>query len=574
LAVNSVAGSTPAHIARRLQAVGQKLIALPVDVANYICLDLGVPLHIFDRDKLPGELIVRAARQGESLQTLDGRTTILPEGAVIVTSADVPLSIGGILGGVSSAVSSDTKNILIEGAYFDKTAIARTGQVLRIDSDARIRCERGVDPSSISAAMKLSASIIATASTNKDSAVSVIRSQGTIPTNKHTIVLNREKFKEIANMSDDDFARSDEVLTGLGMRIKSKNDQHMIVESPSWRHDIQIEEDLISEVLRLTGLQNVKEIEIEKAEAIDCDERVDKISDALACCGLYEVKTFPFSSRRIAEFFIDDQKLIAVKDVQAPEIAVLRPSMIISHLNMLHTFQNKKQHNAKIFEVGRRFLRDGTDVIEDDMVVATLAEKIHDRNWRYPQKDVEVFDIKEILAKVLNLVTVKCRLELSAPSYYFPGRCGTYVFQKDAVLAHFGEIHPMILRELDVCGPVVCFELFVDRLPTKQNNKTLPALVTSKYQPTSRDFSFIVPKEVLAADIVESIQKLHIDSIRDIKIFDVYESDDIGKDSKAIAFEISMQSMKDSLTEEQITDLSDKIINVVAQRFDGVLRGQ
>jgi phenylalanyl-tRNA synthetase beta chain len=569
--LDGISGETPAHIARRLRAVGQRLIGLPVDVANYVCLDIGVPLHIFDMDKLPSRLTVRDSHTGERLRTLDGKETVLCNDVVVIASEPDgwPLSVAGIMGGEDSAYSATTTRILIEGAYFDRVAIAKAGQALRISSDARVRCERGVDPKAVDFAVRYATSIIAKVCNCK---ISVTKRYGALPTNKVTINLALEKFKALTNLGESDFVASVSILKALGITALSTSDSSISVETPSWRYDLEIEEDLIEEILRISGFENINEVEIANAEPIIRTYVIDKITDALVYNRYDEVKTFPFTNRETAALFVDDDKLLTIKDAVSEDGSVLSPSVIVSHLELIKNAQNKSQRNSRVFEIGRGFFRDGTEATESNVVVATISEKLTDRSWRGRQEYINVFDIKEILERLLNMTVSGCRLSGEAPKYYHPGRSGSYVFQKDMVVAHFGEIHPTILRKLDIAGPVACFEMFIDKLPEIVTHKVRQLPVLSQYQPVTRDLSFIVRKLVHAADVINTIRRLKINEITDIGIFDVYESDEIGSGKKAIALEITMQSSDGTLLADQITNMTGRIVDAVSRSCGGQLR--
>ena len=570
-AVNNVIFQTPKYIVKRLKAIGQKLIHAPVDIANYVCIDIGQPLHIFDLDKLPEKLLVRNSRQGEMLKTLDGKDTVLPEGAVVVSTGDSVLSIAGIMGGEDSAFSEGSKNILIEGAYFDKIAIAKAGQSLRLSSDSRTRFERGIDPDGIDTAMQYTLSII---SSLCDCAISNVKKNKKIPNNCKKIDLTFSKFNALTGLSLEDFASSIEILKKLRITILNSSKDRITVETPSYRHDLEIEEDIIEEILRILGYDNIRECELEKKDPITQTYVVDKLSDALVYNGFYEVKTFSFIDEKTSLLFAKADSFVNIKDALTVDFAILRPSVVASHLKSIKNSQNKSQRNSRLFEAGTRFCIKEGKVVEEHMLTATISEKKHDRTWSNKAKDVSVFDIKEVLEKLLSICAPGFRLTTEAPSYYHPGRSGSYIIQKDTVIAHFGEVHPSVLASIGVYGPAVSFELFLDKIPEILVSKMKQPLVLSQYQPITRDFSFIVEKSIPDGKILEVVKKLKIEFIKNISIFDVYESEIIGEDKKAVAFEVLLQSNKETLSEEQITDVSDKIINAITKECHGVLRDQ
>ncbi|MDR0640779.1 MAG: phenylalanine--tRNA ligase subunit beta [Holosporales bacterium] len=570
LALESIAGETPDYIAKRLNAIGQRLIHFPVDIANYICFDIGQPLHIFDLDKLPHQIIVRESNLGEKLRTLNGEETILPQGAIVVSTDDGILSVAGIIGGESSAFSERTSNILIEGAFFDKVSIAKTGQALNIITDSRTRFERGIDPELTPYAVRYAAFLIASNGTAQG--MSKLKTQGTLPPNKNTINLTLSKFSALSGLSKQDFAASVGIIASLGMVIKEIRDDVMVIESPSWRHDLRIEEDVIEEILRITGYDNIIEQELERIDPINKSYTIDKITDALVYNGYHEIKTFTFIDKKTALLFTGLENHVEIKDPATTEFSTMKPSSIASHLKVIRLAQNKSQRNSRIFEVGKRYNIMDSKINEDDVLTCTLSEHTTERTWRHRQNPVSVFDIKEDLERILNMTISGYRLLTEAPEYYHPGRSGTYIFQKDTVVAHFGEIHPRILKEMDVDGPVVCFEMFLDVIPEFQETKARTPLKLSQFQPTMRDFSFIVKKELNVAGILNVIKKLRLEYVKNVKVFDVYESEAIGADNKAVAVEVYMQSDDATLTDDNITDISSQLIAAVSKHCAGVLR--
>ncbi|MDR2598272.1 MAG: phenylalanine--tRNA ligase subunit beta [Holosporales bacterium] len=573
VAVSGASGGAPEYVTRRLKAIGQRLIHGPVDIGNYICIDIGQPLHIFDLDKLPPNLVVRESIAGEKLKTLNGEETVLPSGAIVIASQDGDvLSIAGIMGGESSAFADGSKNVLIEGAYFDRIAIARAGQTLRLTTDSRTRFERGVDPSLIEYAVQYAASLITFDGVGKFSG---IKKYGSFPVNKKTVILNFSKFHSLTGLDHENFLKSKEIAEKLGMSIELIDEHQIAIESPPWRYDISIEEDIIEEVVRIIGYDNIEERALEKQDPISRLYVIDKITDALVYNNYHEVKTFSFIDTETARLFSDPGEHITINDPLTIEFAVMRPSVVASHLKAIKLAQSKSQRNSRIFEVGKKYRKTDSDrgkISEENTVTATISEDKTIRTWRKRRESVSVFDVKEDLEKTLNMVISGFRLTRQAPEYYHPGRSGSYIIQKDLVIAHFGEIHQSILEEMDITGPIACFELFLDHIPDLVTFKQKPPLVLSPYQPTIRDFSFIVKKDVLGSDIVDIVKKLKLSCITSITIFDVYESEAIGIDSKAVALEVVLQSDKSTLTDKDIKEISDKIVESIQINCDGILR--
>ncbi|MDR1488415.1 MAG: phenylalanine--tRNA ligase subunit beta [Holosporales bacterium] len=543
---------TPDFISRRLTAVGQKLIHPPVDIANYICFDIGQPLHIFDFDKIPGhKLIVRNSVGGEVLDTLDGNKTNIAEGSVVVAnSVGDPMSIAGIMGGCPSSFTNKTTNILIESAYFDKIAISLAGQKMRLHSDSRLRNERGTDPEMVDVAINYAASLIGGGKIYKT------KKFGNLPKNTKNITVTFEKFKNI---------------TGL-KRWDYDGDTVNFV-SQSYRHDLEIEEDIIEEMLISYGYDNITAEELSKVEPILDEYTEDRVSDILCDNGYFEVKTFSFVDDITANFFENSEKIIKITNPLSTDFAVMRPSVIVSLLKNVKNNQNKSQENCRFFEVGRKFSLEDRNIKEENMLTMIITGKNTEKNWRIKSEDVSVFDIKKDIERVLSGLGLS-RFKVLGNGfekrrYYHPGRSGVYTFKKDETLCYFGEIHPGVLKKMDINIPVIAAEIFLGEFPEKIIEKAKKHIVLSQFQPIIRDFSFIVNMDLEVSKVVDSINEIKSEYIQNINIFDVYNMTD---SEKAVGVEIVLQSSTNTLTEKDINDVSGEIITIVQKKCNAKLR--
>ncbi len=567
-AIKNFKGNTPDKIARRLKLCGQKLISCPVDIANYVCFDIGQPMHVFDLDKLPSTIYIRDAKEGEQIKTLAGKIETLPDGALIASTECEPISIVGIIGGESTAVSENSINLLIESSYFNKIAITKTGQALHLSTDARTRFERGVDPKNVTLAQTYFINLLNDVCGGIT--VSDINAVGNLPENKHKVALNYKKFHDLLGFSSDDFKNSSTVLQNLGCKILEKSDEFFTVETPSWRHDLQIEEDLIEEILQIKGFDGIKANQLPYADAI-CEENLsDSLLDALIYNGYQECKTFSIIDKQTAEMFSPSENVVHISDALSSEFGVLRTSLVASHLKAILNAQNKTLPLLKIAEIGKQFLIKDKKIVEENVLIGTIAEIEKKKDWSKPSV-ISVFDIKKDVSRLINMITTKTRLVKDCSKYYHPGRSGSFIYQKDTCLAQFGEIHPVVLDEIGIKCPVYCFELFLDRLP--ENRVTVkPLSEVSPYQPVLRDFSFLIDKSITAGTVIETIKKLHINEIKNINIFDVYEATSLGDNKKAVAFELTLQSDQETLSDELIKTISDKVINSITVKCNGILR--
>ncbi len=570
LAIDAFHGKTPDIIANRLKLIDQKLISCPVDIANYICFDIGQPMHIFDRDKLKCVIHIRDSKAGEKLATLNGgKVETLPEGAIVASSDTEVLSLLGIIGGESTAVSNDSKNLLVESSYFDKIAITKAGQYLHIVSDARTRFERGTDPNNVELSTKYFVYLLSQACPSIK--ISKINSVGSLPNNTYEVTLTFNKFNALTNLGIDEFRKSKNLLSNLGCTILDYNDNYIRVKTPSWRHDLRIEEDIVEEVLILMGYDRIQSIPMEYNTPVMTHDIDDKLIDALIYNGYYEVKTFSLIDKKTAELFANSKNIVNISAVLSSEFAVLRPTLVASHLKSVLQAQNRSQNRLKIVEIGKQFHIANDNIIEEKILIGTVAELTNSKHWLHKNK-LSVFEIKEDLEMLINIIDPNVRINDNAPEYYHPGRSGSYIYHKDTKIAQFGQIHPAILSALDIKGNVMVFEIFLDKIDNNKTKKIKKPIVLSQYQPVTRDFSFTLHKSVTASKLIECINKLHIPEIKDINIFDVYESETLGNDKKAIAFEVLLQSKTETLKDEQIQAISDKIINSITVNCNGILR--
>lgn len=558
---------TPAFIRKRLSAIGQKLIFAPVDIANYICLDIGQPMHVFDLDKVDS-LIIRNASENEVLDTLDGNKTNIPKNSIVVSSKSEALSIAGIMGGVDTSFSKNTKNILMESAYFDKISIALAGQKLRIISDSRIRNERGVDPENVNLAINYASNLLAQTCQCQFGRITEC---GKLPDNRYKIKVSFAKFKNLSGFGEKEWQLAQELLPKLNIKILSHNKEYMEVLTPSFRHDLHIEEDIIEEILILIGYDNVEPLELPKQEPQISTYNDEKISALLTGNGYSEVKTFSFTDEKTCLLFAKTENLIRLREPLTNEFAVMRPSVLCSLLKCFKSNQNKSQANCKFFELGKKFIQNDRKIIEQSMLTIMIAGKNHPRSWMGNNRDISIYDIRGIIEKILAALDINNYkiTKNNIPEYYHPGRSGSYIFRKDELIAQFGEIHPSVLKEFGIDGRVAAAEIYLDLLPKFYTEKIKAPIVLSPFQPIVRDFSFVVKNEITSDMIISCIKRAHIAPLHNINIFDVYALDE---NKKAIGIEITLYPQKETLNDKQIMEISDEIAAFIKKNCDGELR--
>ncbi|MBY0461645.1 MAG: phenylalanine--tRNA ligase subunit beta [Alphaproteobacteria bacterium] len=556
---------SPVWMQRRLRAVGQKCISALVDVTNYISLDIGRPLHVFDADKLKGDIIVRAAKAGETLEALDGKVYELEDGMTTISDASGVISLAGVMGGMHSGCTESTTKVFIESAYFDPIRIAKTGQSLRILSEARTRFERGVDPMQVALGADLAAHYILE---HCGGTVSQIVVAGSSKNTLLTVTLAHEKLINYSGDNSLSLKEADEILKSLGFKVTALSDKEITVEVPSWRHDISLDVDLIEEILRIRGFDKLPVTSLPLKKPNTDFNRIKALKNTLVSRGLSEVYTWSFIDSETAG------KFGVGVELEAPlsqEMAVMRPSILPGHLKAIANNQSKSLYNSAFFEVASRYSLAGQTLIEEPMIAGVRSISIGPRHWLDAPRKVDVFDGKADALALLEAMGVSnYQTDTSAPDYYHPGRKGC-LKQGNKTLAYFGEIHPSLIESFGLMGPVVAFEVFLDNLP-KELKRKITQVTLSPYQAVTRDFAFILDKKVTADQVIRIIQKIDKNLTQDIQIFDVYEGDKLPKGQKSLAIQVKLQALDKTLSEEDLNTFSANLISAVEKTCGGVLR--
>lgn len=558
-------GASPQWLQKRLKAVGQRSISTIVDVTNYICLDQGRPLHAFDADKIQGALQVRPAKDGESLEALNDQTYSLKKGMITVSDDTGVLSLAGIMGGKSSACDETTTRIFLESAYFDPINIALTGQNLNLHSDSRTRFERGVDPQEVVNGLDQATHLILE---HCGGIASKIIEVGQIPVNVHEISLSQQKLTAVSgnkNLTLDTVRSS---LEKLGLKAIDQTLEKITLTTPSWRHDLQIDIDLIEEILRLDGYDKIETVSLPLQQFNKPIKIEQLIRKSLCQRGFDEVYTWSFTDAQTAEWF---GKGIELGVPLNQEMAVLRPSLLGGILKAITTNQSKSQFNSVFFEIAHQFQNIQDKINEETVAAGIRSQNTSTRHWSLQPRVVDIFDVKADVQNTFDFLGIQgYQLEASGPDYYHPGRRGTFK-QGPKILAYFGELHPTVLSNFDLKGPVVGFEIFIERLPPLSVKAKGP-LHLSPYQAVIRDFGFIVPADLKADLLIKTIQKIDKNLIQDVQIFDVYQGDKLEKDKKSIAVEVRLQAIDRTLSDKELEQFSDAVIESVSKNCGGILR--
>ncbi len=574
-------GPSPAWLQRRLTAIGLRPINALVDITNFITYDRGRPLHVFDAAKVHGNLTVRRARFGESLLALDGKIYTLDETICVIADEKGVESLSGIMGGEESGCSETTTDVLIESALWDEINIAQTGRKLGINSDARYRFERGVDPNFMLPGLELATRMVLDLCGGEPSQITVA---GKAEAPERIVDFPLEELRRLAGV-EVGLPEIKRVLGHLGFFVAGQG-QTVKIAVPSWRPDVDGKADIVEEVVRIIGVDRIPSTPFDRGEAprkpvlTPIQVRTRKAKRALAARGMVEAVTWSFISKPQAELFGGGKLELALANPIASDLSDMRPSLIPGLIRAAQSNADRGFNDVALFEVGQVFKGDQP---QDQVTAASGVRRALakasgvGRHWSAPAAEVDAFDVKADALAVLAAAGAPAQaLQVvpGGPAWFHPGRSGTIQIGPQNVLGHFGELHPRALEALAAEGPLVAFEVILEKIPEPKTKATRakPVLELSPFQPVERDFAFVVDRAVKAADIVRAAQSADRKLIAGVTVFDVYEGKGIDPGKKSIAIAVVLQPRDKTLTDEEIEAVAAKIVAEVGKRTSGVLR--
>ena len=574
-------GPSPAWLQQRLRAVGLRPINAIVDITNLVSLGWGRPLHAYDADKIAGQPVLRNARAGEVLDALDNKVYPLDETMTVIADDQGPLCLGGIMGGLRSGCTDATVNVLMECASWDPDLIARTGRKTGIVSDARYRLERHVDPALTDQGLELATRLVLDICGGTAMAPT-ISGEDVYP---NTVV--EFPLSEVRRLTGLDVEPMivTAILSKLGFEMTGKGDV-FTVKVPSWRPDVTQKADLVEEVMRMVGVDNVPVEPLARLNHVaprmltTIQNRRRIARRVLAARGLDEAVTWSFISHSEAVRFGGGSEGLQLANAIAADMTDMRPSLLPGLLAAARRNGNRGIADLAVFEVGQVFLSDapeGQHTYATGVRTGTATLTGAGRHWSGKAKKVGVFDAKADLAAALDALGVdidKVQILAEPAPWSHPGRGGRIALGPKVTLGWFGELHPAWAAELDLDGPVAAFEIDLDTLPEprKKATKTKPALALSSLMPLSRDFAFVVDQSVTAAAILKAARGADKALIKDVTIFDVFEGSHVGEGKKSVAIEVVLQPTDKTLTDEEIDKVSAAVVGAVTKTSGGVLR--
>ena len=562
-------GASPKWMADKLKAVGQKPISMLVDITNFVSVDLGRPLHVYDRAKLSGALVARKARDGEQVLALNGKTYTLDASMTVIADDEIVHDIGGIMGGEHSGVSATTTDVLIECAYFDPAHIARTGQKLALTSDARQRFERGVDPAFLDDGLAIATKLVLDHCGGSPSAIA---RSGQPPLGKRQVAYDPVLCTGLGGVTvaPDD---QKQILEKLGFSVSSE----WQVEVPSWRRDVDGPADLVEEVVRIIGLDAVKSTPLARTDGVarptatpaQMIER--KVRRTAAARGLNEAITWSFLSEREASAIGGGAWSLA--NPISEDMKVMRTSLLPGLLSAARRNMDRGATSARLFEIGRRYLAEA----ERATVGVVLAGDKAPRGWASGKaQKFDAFDAKaEVLALLEAAGAPIANLQVlgEAGEHYHPGQSGTLRLGPKTILASFGALHPGTARAFDLDGPVMVAEAYLDAIPAKRTS----GFMRSDYRPPAlqaltRDFAFLVPAALTADALVRAVRGADKVNIAAARLFDRFAGPGVPDGQLSLAIEVTLQPQERTFAEADLSAISDAVV-AAAAKLGAVLRG-
>ncbi len=566
-------GPSPKWMQDRLRAIGLRPISFLVDVTNYFTYDQNRPLHVFDADKVQGALRVHRAKGGEEILALDGKTYALDAGMIAISDDAGVESIAGIMGGEHSGCTDETVNVFVESAYWDPIQIALTGRALKLHSDARYRFERGVDPAYTPVGLEAAVRMIVDVAGGEASDMVVA---GAMPDVSRSYTLNPARVQSLVGM-DIPEAEQRATLTALGFRLDG-NDAHV----PSWRPDILGDADLVEEVARVASLTKLvgKPMPritdgVPKSVLTPTQLRQGMARRAAASLGYNECVSYSFIDGAAAALFGGGTDLTKLENPISADLSDLRPSLLPGLLRAAARNQARGHMDLALFEVGQTF-QGGEPGEERQEIAGVLIGRTGPKDVHGGSRAVDVYDAKADVEAILAAIgaPAKAQIMRGGEAWWHPGRHGQIGLGPKKVLAVFGELHPKVLREMDIKGAAVAFTIWPAEVPQPKNRTaTRPALILNDLQAVERDFAFVVDQGVEALTLVNAAAGADKALISDVRVFDQFIGGSLGEGKKSIAITVRLQPSDATLKEADIEAVSAKIVEKVAKATGGALRG-
>ena len=555
------------HIAERLTLSDQKLIDPVVDITNYIILELGQPLHAFDRDKLNGDISVRLAKKDESITLLDDQTLNLDASCLVISDEKEAVAFAGVMGGKDSSVTSSTSSIFLESAYFKPSVIRGKARKFGFQTEASLRFERGVDYTIQEFALNRATYLLNQTIGGEIGSVISDTLIKELPNHKKINIDIDRTNKILGTTISTNSAKN--YFKGLGLSPEATKSGKISVSSPPWRYDINIEADLVEELARLEGYDSLPEeslLPIYKRENIS---KENHLRNSLVSLGFNEIVSYAFISQEDHNLYGQDQKTLNVSNPISQNMSVMRTNLVSGLINTFLYNLNHGQNNQRLFEIGNTFHIDkSNNVSEKKLVAGLMSGKKSSDNWKEKFDNLTFYDLKGLVQDLLSDFSQPNSYSLCNVDFLHPGMSSAISFEKKTI-GFLGSIHPVVLNKVGVKDDLFIFSFELDKL-IFESSKSFEEY--SKFPSSARDLAFVFDKEVNADEIKEVIQNSAGEFYKDLEIFDIYEGERIDAGKKSIALSISWQSSSKTLLDGDIDTAVEKIVNSIKKELDGTLR--
>ncbi|OTA15818.1 phenylalanine--tRNA ligase subunit beta [Xenorhabdus vietnamensis] len=570
----NIKATTPLWMREKLRRGGIRSIDPVVDITNYILLELGQPLHAFDLERLNGSIIVRLAKQGEKLTLLDGSEVELSAETLVISDEKQSLAMAGIFGGEYSGVNVKTQHIMLECAFFAPLAIAGRARRYGLHTDASHRFERGVDPQLQHKAMEYATQLLVDICGGEAGEIVDITNESHLP-KPATITLNRNKLDRLIGHHIADEQVTD-ILTRLGCQITVQNDSWQAV-APSWRFDMRIEEDLVEEVARIYGYNNIPDVPV-RADLImtshrEADLPLQRVKTMLVDRGYQEAITYSFVDPKVQQYLHPREEALILPNPISADMSAMRLSLLTGLLTTVAYNQNRQQNRVRLFETGLRFVPDEKaehGIRQELMLGGVIAGSRFEEHWLIEKQSIDFFDLKGDLESVLEMTGKLSEISFKAEEHpaLHPGQSAG-IYLENSYIGYIGVVHPELERKLDLNGCTVIFEL----LWTSLAERMIPDMKeVSRFPSNRRDIAIVVPENVAAEDILAECKKVGINHMVGINLFDVYCGEAVAKGYKSLAISLILQDTTRTLEEEEIAVTVNKCVTALEQRFQASLR--
>ena len=557
---------SPKWLKEQLNALGVNSISAIVDITNYVMLALNRPMHAYDANKINGTLTIRFAKNEEKFTSLKNDEFILDEKVLVISDAQKPVGIAGIIGSTNSSCDLETSEILLESAFFSPSTIAHAGRKLNILSDARFRFERGVDENTCESGIDFATQLITEICGGEVSETKIIGKKSELK----KVEFDLAKIKKLIGVEVLP-NKAAQILQDLGFSLEKLSAEKFIATIPSHRHDISLQQDLVEEVVRIFGYDKISKTALSQNKTAEIQPNIlHKVRSYLASQGMMETINWSFVDANLVENFSERNEKLILQNPISIELNHMRPTLMMGLLESYRKNVLRNFSDLSLFEIGNVF-----ENVQKSMISGIRAGKNKEQNHYHDQRDFDVFDVKKDFLDVIEIFGLRAEsLQMSnseAPKYYHPHRFASFKLGKNLV-GYFGEIHPLIAKKYDLKNRVNAFEIFVDALPQTQKSSTRKAFTINDLQLVERDFAFLVNKDQAIGELIKTIANCDKQLIKEVNIFDIFSGKNIAEDKKSVALRVKIQPLEKTLTSEEIDAFSKKIIEAVEKFYGATLR--